>query len=143
MSGAGKSTILAELGALGHQVVDTDDGDWVVAGPEPLWDDALMTALLDTPQPGHLFLAGCVANQGRFHPRFDAVVLLTAPLDVLLERVGARANPFGRTAADRARIAADTAEVEPLLRRGATAVVDTRRPLAEVVDAVLGCVLGR
>ena len=29
MSGAGKSMALAELAQRGHQVVDTDDGDWI------------------------------------------------------------------------------------------------------------------
>lgn len=45
-----------------------------------------------------------------------------------------RRNPFGKTAQERDRIVADTAEVEPLLRSSATVEIDTRRPLAEVVD---------
>jgi hypothetical protein len=37
-----------------------------------------------------------VANQGRFYDRFDAVVLLSAPADVILERIEARTtNTFG------------------------------------------------
>ncbi|MEU5691826.1 hypothetical protein [Actinosynnema sp. NPDC020468] len=62
-------------------------------------------------------------------------MLLTAPLEVLLDRVTHRAgNPFGHSARDRARIAADTAAVEPLPRASATLVLDTRMPLAAVVD---------
>jgi hypothetical protein len=33
-----------------------------------------------------LFVAGCVANQRLLYDRFDAVVLLSAPVDVLLAR---------------------------------------------------------
>jgi dephospho-CoA kinase len=138
MSGAGKSTVLGELARGGHAVVDTDVGGWTVEGPERLWDVARLTALLDGHPGGHLFLAGTVANQGVLYPRFDAVVLLTAPVEVLLARVAVRTtNPYGRTAEQRARIVQDTAEVEPLLRRGATVVVDTKAPLADVVAAVL------
>ena len=61
-------------------------------------------------------------------------MLLSAPLDVILERVASRENPFGRTEAEREKIADDLAAYEPLLRAGATAEIDTRRPLAEVVD---------
>jgi shikimate kinase len=145
MSGAGKSTVLAELARLGHAAVDTDHGGYIeevrVPGrldPEPLWREDRMAALLDGHRGGHLFIAGTVANQGRFHPRFDAVVLLTAPLEVLLDRLATRTtNDFGKTTAERATIARDVEAVEPLLRRGATVEVDTRRPLADVVDAVL------
>jgi shikimate kinase len=145
MSGAGKSTVLTELGRRGHAVVDTDHGGYIEdvrlpgrPDPEPLWREDRMAALLDAHAGGHLFIAGTVANQGRFYPRFDAVVLLTAPLDVLLDRLATRtSNDFGKRAAERARVVRDAADVEPLLRQRATLEVDTRRPLPDVVDAVL------
>ncbi|WP_369138261.1 AAA family ATPase [Modestobacter versicolor] len=138
MSGVGKSTVLGELARRGHAVVDTDGGGWIELVPEPLWREDRVTALLDGHTAGHLFLAGTVANQGRLYPRFDAVVLLSAPVEVLLERVAARTtNDFGKAADERRRIVADTEQVEPLLRARATVEVDTRRPLADVVDVVL------
>lgn len=138
MSGTGKSTILAELARRGHRVVDTDHGDWIDrSGPEPLWDEDRIGELLDEDPDGTLFVAGCVANQGRFYDRFAAVVLLSAPEDVILARVAGRTtNPFGKRPAERARIAADLRAIEPLLRRGATAEIDTRRPVGEVADLV-------
>lgn len=63
----------------------------------------------------------CVANQGVFYHRLDAVVLLSAPIDVLLARVANRANPFGSTAQDRAKIASDVTSFEPRLRPVLTA----------------------
>ena len=138
MSGTGKSSALAELARRGHQVVDTDYGDWIEGRPgsEPLWREDRIDELLRH-QDGVLFVAGCVANQGKFYPRFDAVVLLSAPADVILERVATRVtNDFGKNDAERARILADLAAVEPLLRRGATAEIDTRAPIVEVVDAL-------
>jgi shikimate kinase len=142
MSGTGKSAALAELARRGHQVVDTDDGGWIEDvpsadghGPEPLWREDRIDALLAEHDGGALFVSGCVANQGRFYPRFDAVVLLSAPADVILERVAVReTNDFGKTDAQRDQILDDLATVEPLLRAGATVEIDTRAPLDEVVD---------
>jgi dephospho-CoA kinase len=142
MSGTGKSSALAELARRGYRVVDTDYGDWIREAPsedgrpfEPLWDEERIAALLDEDDGSVLFLSGCVANQGVFYPRFGAVVLLSAPPDVILERVAARdSNDYGRTDEQRAFILEDLAAVEPLLRARATAEIDTRAPLAEVVD---------
>jgi dephospho-CoA kinase len=143
MSGTGKSAALAELARRGHQVVDTDEGGYSDevrssdGGREQLWREQRIEALLDGHDKGVLFVSGCVANQGRFYPRFDAVVLLTAPAEVILERVAARTtNDFGKSDEERRRILGDQARVEPLLRQGATTELDTRAPLAEVVDAL-------
>jgi dephospho-CoA kinase len=134
MSGTGKSSALAELARRGHRVVDTDDPGWIVeSGAEPLWDVDKIGALLDQHRAGWLFIAGCVANQGVMYDRFDAVVLLSAPVDVILERVTDRANPFGSTPADRAKIASDLAAHEPLLRVGADHEIVTTAPIADVV----------
>ncbi len=153
MSGTGKSAALVELAQRGHCIVDTDDGDWIEhvelpdGSVEPLWNEEAIDALLSGHSDGALFVVGTVANQGRFYPRFDAVVLLSAPLEVILERVASRdSNPFGNTEAERDKIAQDLVAYEPLLRAGATAEIDTRRPLAEVVDeleAIAGRALGR
>jgi dephospho-CoA kinase len=144
MSGTGKSAALAELARRGHRVVDTDYGGYSEevpsaepGGSEQLWREERIAQLLDERDDGVLFVSGCVANQGRFYPRFDAVVLLSAPADVILERVqGRETNDFGKSEAERRRILDDLATVEPLLRAGATAQIDTRAPLAEVVDAL-------
>lgn len=145
MSGVGKSTALARLAALGHRVVDTDWPGWAeeVVSPdgsrtEQLWLEEPMTALLSEIVDGHLFVSGCVANQVRFYDRFDAVVLLTAPLDVMLERIAARAdNPYGKSLDERRQVVDDLASVEPLLRRSASHVIETERTVEDVVDALL------
>ena len=136
MSGTGKSAVLVELEHRGHRVVDTDYGDWIDAsGPEPLWREDRIAGLLDGHSGGMLFVGGCVANQGRFYPRFDAVVLLSAPKEVILDRVATRAsNQFGKSDDERDRIVRDLEETEPLLRAGATNEIDTSVPLTEVAD---------
>jgi broad-specificity NMP kinase len=141
MSGTGKSTVLAELKRRGHRVVDTDDPGWIVetqtaAGLEPIWDLDQIKALIDGHLTDWLFIAGCVANQGAVYDRVDAVALLSVPVEVILERVADRANPFGSIAEDRTKIAIDLATVEPLLRTGADREIVTTAPVFEVVAAL-------
>ena len=139
MSAVGKSSVLAELARRGFDTVDTDDGDWIHAvDGEPLWREDRIDALLSRPRTGPLFVQGTVANQGRFYHRFHAVVLLSAPVAVIVERLRTRTtNDFGKSDADRAKILADIAETEPLLRAACTHELDTTGPLADTVAALI------
>ena len=145
MSGTGKSSALAELARRGHRTVDTDSDEWCEwvtttgQGGQPeqdwIWREDRLAALLKECQDGPLFVAGCKSNQGEFYDRFQAVVLLTAPVEVLRGRVMARTNnPYGKSAEDWAQILEYVATVEPLLRQSASHVIQTDRPLGEVAD---------
>ena len=137
MSGTGKSTVLAELARRGFQVVETDDApwsEWSEADGGYVWREDLVEELLSRDDDGTLYVSGTVSNQGSFYPRFDAVVLLSAPVDVLLHRLDARTtNDYGKTAEDRALILSQVAEIEPLLRATCTHEIDATQPLDEVV----------
>ncbi|MGD9959278.1 AAA family ATPase [Nocardioides sp.] len=140
MSGTGKSTVLGELERRGHVTVDTDDDDWVLG--DGAWDESRMDTLLASHRD--LVVSGTVHNQGLFYDRFEHVVLLSAPIDVLLERVAGRTNnPYGGTAEEQAEISHYTLTVEPLLRRGATRELDARRLPGELADVVEGLLTGR
>jgi shikimate kinase len=133
MSGVGKSTLLDELSRRGYETVDTDYGGW--HRPDGTWDERRMGALLD--RLATVVVSGTAENQGRFYDRFHHVVLLSAPLAVLIERVVGRSNnPYGKTAEQQADIESYVREVEPLLRRGATVTLDGRRPVGELADVV-------
>jgi shikimate kinase len=133
MSGAGKTTVLAELARRGHRTVDTDYDGWTL--PDGTWDEQRMTRLL-AEQPTAI-VSGTVSNQGHFYDRFTHVVLLSAPLETLLARVTARTdNPYGKTDQQRTEIAGHLKTVEPLLRRGATVELDGRGPVAELADVI-------
>ncbi len=133
MSGAGKSTLLGELARRGRLTVDTDYEGWELA--DGLWDEPRMSELLAS--HGDVVISGTAENQGRFYDRFDHVVLLSAPVEVLLSRVATRTNnPYGHSADQQAEIRQYVVEVEPLLRRGASVELDGRRPVAELADAI-------
>ena len=71
------------------------------------------------------------------------MVLLSAPLEVLFERVSTRTNnPYGKTVEQRAEIASYVQTVEPLLRRGATLELDGQSPVSELADAIDRLVTG-
>ncbi|OPX09047.1 AAA family ATPase [Mycobacterium sp. AT1] len=140
MSGTGKSTLLAELARRGYWTVDTDYGDYFeTVDGESLWIESRIEDLLSVDDPrGLLIVAGTTRNQVTFYPRFDHVVLLSAPEELIVERLRARTdNTFGRSPDEMAAVLADLAEVEPLLRASATLEVVTTKPVADVADAVL------
>ena len=139
MSATGKSTVVEALRAQGYRAVDTDDG-WCTtsADGEWVWNEPLIEQLLDEGDDDILFVAGTASNQGKFRDRFAHIVLLSAPIDVIVERLATRTNnPFGKSDAQRAQVRADTSEVEPRLRRVADLELDTRRPLSDVVQAIV------
>lgn len=137
MSGTGKSTALAELARRGFQVVDTDEppwSEWSEADGGVVWREDRLTELLARDDGPTLYVSGTVSNQGRFYPQFDAVVLLSAPVDVLLARIATRTtNDYGKTAEERALILGHVAEVEPLLRATCTHELDAAQPIDVVV----------
>ena len=139
MSGTGKSSLVRELVARGYKAVDTDDG-W--SDPQPdgrqLWREEAIQTLLATEDADVLFVAGCEENQTRFHAQFDHIVLLSAPIDTLVERLATRTNnSYGKTTEELDRFREDAETVEPALRRIATHEIRTTMPLNNVVATIL------
>lgn len=151
MSGVGKSTVVRELAARGFKAVDADeDGlselvsvpDDEITGLGPgkdwVWREGRIQGLLSTDDADVLFLSGCSPNQGKFYPQFDHVILLSAPAEVIIERLATRMNnPFGKRPDEVARTLSLLETIEPLLRQGADYEVDASAPLDEVVAEIL------
>jgi dephospho-CoA kinase len=139
MSGTGKSTVIRELVARGYKAVDTDDG-WCEPRPDgrQIWREDAIQALLDTEDADVLFVAGCEENQARFHPRFDHIVLLSAPLETLIQRLETRTtNSYGKAPEELRRFQDDLEVIEPLLRQMSDHEIRTTMPLNDVVTTIL------
>jgi dephospho-CoA kinase len=139
MSGTGNSSVIRALRACGFRAVDTDDG-WceLLSDGRQRWREDAIGRLLDTEDGDVLFVAGCEENRVRFHPRFDLIILLSAPAGVLAQRLASRTtNSFGRAPGELARVLDDLQAVEPLLRAVATHEIRTTRPLADVVAEIV------
>src|SRR5262249_33645155 len=139
MSGTGKSSVVQALAARGYKAVDTDDG-WCEPSPDgrQRWREDAIEQLLATEDADVLFVSGCEENQVRFHPRFDVIILLSAPAEILAGRLASRTgNPYGKAPGELDRVFDDLRAVEPLLRRTADYEIRTTMPLNDVVTAVL------
>jgi broad-specificity NMP kinase len=139
MSGTGKSSVIEALAARGYKAVDTDDG-WCEPLPDgrQRWREDAIDQLLAVEDADVLFVAGCEENQVRFHRRFDVIILLSAPADVLAVRLASRAgNSYGKTPDELRWVFDDLRAVEPLLREAADHEIGTTMPLSDVVVEVL------
>ena len=139
MSGTGKSSVIGALAARGYKAVDTDDG-WCETLPDgrQRWREEAVEQLLAIEDADVLFVAGCEENQVRFHPRFDVIILLSAPAEILAERLASRtSNSYGKTPGELRRVFDDLQVIEPLLRNAADYEISTTMPLNDVVTAVL------
>lgn len=138
MSGTGKSALVGELRRRGYAAYDADDDGFSEPRADGRWGwrADLVAELLAGAPDALLFFAGCSEEQ--IDLPFDYRVLLTAPTPVLMRRLETRTgNAYGRDRGERARVLADIAEVEPLLRRSADLVLTTTVPPRELADSLL------
>ncbi|CAM5550954.1 hypothetical protein ATER59S_04503 [Aquamicrobium terrae] len=150
MSGTGKSSVMEELAARGHQAYDLDTPEWSqwvdadpadfltpARGKDWVWRDDRVRALLSKPGEGILFIGGCAENMGRFFPMIDATILLSAPFATIMQRLATRCGGYGQTAEERWKIHHLISTIEPLLRKSADYEIDTTRPIPAIVDEIL------
>jgi shikimate kinase len=155
ISGVAKSTVTEQLAKRGYKAVDADSdafsewvevsGDLEQAAGSPVesdrdwvWREDRIQELLSTDDTDMLFVSGCAANMGTFLPQFDHIFLLTAPVDVIAQRLQTRTNnPYGKHSDELARVLSLKESVEPLLRRVAGHEVDTNTNLDTVVEEIL------
>jgi dephospho-CoA kinase len=153
MSGTGKSSVIAELVARGYKAVDADSAEyseWVEVsgdtsglgspewGRDWMWREERMQALLATEDTDLLFVSGCAANMGKFLTQFEHVVLLSAPAEVIVERLATRTtNTYGKRPEEVARTLELIETIEPRLRPVADHEIDASAPLDEVVPNLL------
>ncbi len=158
MSGTGKTTVIRELVARGYRAHDLDTPEWSQwvdadpsdtltpgAGKDWVWREDRVRALLSS---GHkdgtmldgtmLFVSGCAENMNRLFPLIDKVILLSAPIATIMERLAARdADGYGSAPDERRKVSDLISAIEPLLRKSADHEIDTRRPVAATVDEIL------
>ncbi len=151
MSGTGKSSVIQELVARGYRAHDLDTpewSEWIDTDPSDLltpkqgkdwiWRVDRVRALLSQPEDGTLFISGCAENMAQLFPLIDAVILLSAPVATIMERLRTRSpGSYGSVAEEQRRVSDLTSTIEPLLRKSADHEIDTRRPVHATVDEIL------
>lgn len=140
MSGTGKSTVIEELLARGFHAIESDeDGLSVPVNGEMLWQEDRIHRILADHTDGLLVISGCTRNMVTFYPQFDHIILLSAPAEVIVQRLATRTtNDYGKRPEQLAEVLENLEAVEPLLRRSATLEIDTSETTPdEVVDRIL------
>ena len=143
MSGTGKSTLIGELAKRGHRVLDADNPDLAISEPRENGEwgwrvDRVRELLFADTGSDLLFLSGCSEEQVALYSHFDHIVLLSAPSDVIADRLATRAtNSYGKDRAELARVMGYIETVEPLLRASADLEIVTTKPPEAVADEVL------
>jgi shikimate kinase len=151
MSGTGKSSVIQELVARGYRAHDLDTpewSEWIDADPSDVltpargkdwvWREDRVRALLSEPDDGTLFISGCAENMGQLFPLIDAVILLSAPVATIMQRLRTRSpGSYGSVAEERRKVIDLISTIEPLLRKSADYEIDTERPIQATVDEIL------
>jgi broad-specificity NMP kinase len=150
-SGTGKSSVLRELRRRGYHAIDGDNelayqGDPLTGtrleGPgsyeHHIWDVARVRELAADDAEDLAFFCGGSRNHPQFLDVFDKVLVLDVDLETLRRRLADREpDDWGGNDAQKAFIL----DLHPT-RAGVPegTIIDTNRPLTEVVDAVLEAV---
>ena len=153
MSGTGKSTVISQLKVLGFKAVDLDTGEfshWIDVEPDCsryelpaqgrdwVWRVDRVERLLAEEDTDVLFVSWCAENMTALLPRFDHVILLSAPAQVIAQRLRTRSNNrFGKRPEELTQVMALMQSVEPLLRKVADTEIDTTVELRQIVTTVL------
>jgi adenylate kinase family enzyme len=164
MSGAGKTTIAAVLARRGLAVIDADgdpllarhvDSAGNVVGDPAVpdfawlarhswaWNPARLDELIDAAAPATLYVCGCADNELELADRFTQVFLLEIDEPTMLGRLASRDKEWGRIGDTREYQRRKLPEYQGRLRASGAIPIDARRPLDQVVDAILTHPLGR
>jgi hypothetical protein len=160
LSGAGKSTVAAVLADRGLASIDADDDPLLArsvdaagnvvedpAAPDLAWlarhswqwNPVRLDELIRAAAPATLYVCGGAANELELADRFSQVFLLEMDEPTMLARLDApsRDNDWGRIGDTREYLRRRLPEHQRRLRAFGAIPVDARRPLGQVVDAIL------
>ena len=154
VSCAGKTTVATELERRGHHVVHGDrvlayQGDPATGEPLPgfrhehhVWDvDRVREVVADRSTPATFFCGGS-RNFPAFIDLFDEVFVLDLDRATLERRLDERSTDgFGGTPEQRALVLRVHATREDITATGTS--IDATRPLADVVDEIVGLAAAR
>lgn len=148
VSGTGKTSVCDELQRRGYQAIHGDRALVYQGDPETgeplatqghehhIWDIDKVKALVSDYTHAMTFFCGGSRNFPRFIHLFDKVFVLDIDIDTLNRRLASRPEgEWSSRASEREFVARLHASKEDIPKDGIT--IDTNRPLAEVVDAIL------
>lgn len=158
VAGTGKSSAAKELRRRGFAAYDTEEGFSFYIDkrtgercaypktPSPEWyqhhervfDEKVLDNLLKKHAREPLFISTITANQSRYYPDFTKIFLLSAPDELLIQRLGSRTgNYFGRHPLDLHRVISRHQAFDDELKAAGAIEIDATKPIDEMVDQIL------
>jgi hypothetical protein len=162
-SGAGKSTVRAELLRRGYTAYDSDedglarwfddrtgaevklpvdparrDDAWFANNTYRLPPETVQRLAIEAGD-GLAFVCGTVGNDNEIWDLFARVISLSVDAATVRRRLVGRANGFGSTEAELERVLAWHARVDADNERYGAVLIAASGPVGEVVDRLLGC----
>jgi len=159
-SGAGKSTVAAELAGRGLASIDADEDPslchWVDADGRFVelpadadlawfdrhrweWDPVRLDEVISAAGSATLFVCGNAANETDLLDRFDRVLLLEIDEPTMLARIDDpyRDNDFGRAGGERELLRRSLPGYQAQMRSAGAIPIDATQPLSQVIDAIV------
>lgn len=140
MSGVGKSTVLKQLNEKGCLTLDLDLDGWIyydVKEADYLMDITKIINFITLNEEEIVFLAGTAINQKEIYPYLGCVITLTAPIEVMKERIQNREdNPFGKTEIEWSKTVNDKETFEAQIIKSSNYTVSTDKPIQDVLDEI-------
>ena len=140
MSGVGKSTILKQISKSYSHSIDFDYDGWIHM------DDMSNDRKMDTNRiinyiqkynDEDIFFSGTTINQKEIYPYLDFIITLTAPIEIMHERILSRENnSFGKSNHDWEKIKNDKREFEQLIMKSSDFVISTDKIANDIVDEI-------
>ena len=162
-SGAGKTTIAAELARQGLTCIDADDDPLLARTVDAAghvveeletpdlawlsrhywaWDPARLDEVIAAAAPATLYVCGGAANELDLAGRFTHVFLLEIDEPTMLARLDTRENnDWGRIGDTREHLRRFLPGYQARLRASGAIPVNARQPLNHVIDAILAVTL--
>jgi len=102
------------------------------------WREDRIGALLDTEGRLPLFVGGGASNQARFYDRFDHIVLLSLPSEMLVQRLAERtSNDYGKSAIESDRVIGFHARFDRMLRDAGAVALDVSGSVDDAIAQLL------
>jgi dephospho-CoA kinase len=89
MSGVGKTSVIKALRTRGFDCIDMDEPGWSYSDADgnQRWNTERLRAAISQVANRPLFASGCSEDQAAFYAQVDAVILLSARWEIVVQRI--------------------------------------------------------
>nr|WP_275426554.1 AAA family ATPase [Vagococcus silagei] len=144
MSGVGKSTVLKQISKSYSNSIDLDYDGWIHMdnlSNDRKMDTSRIISYIQEYNDKDIFFSGTTINQKEIYPYLDFIITLTAPIEIMRERILSRENnSFGKSNHDWEKIKNDKRDFEQLIIKSSDFVISTEQTVNNIVVEIYSLV---